>query len=154
MHVLVILLLVGLIVFFLYKTRYLGQSTSTHGEALSSFEAEITDDEFESMVIETSKKTPVLVDFYATWCAPCKAFTPILSQLAADYQGAFLLGKMDVDKNPKVVEQYGIRSMPTILLFKNGEVVERFSGGKAPHSLTFLLTQHGIEIPQKPEQSA
>lgn len=154
MHMLIVLLLVVLIVFFLYKTNRLSKISSTHTRVLSSFEAEVTDAEFAEMVIETSKKTPVLVDFYATWCGPCKAFTPVLAQLAADYQGKFLLAKIDVDKNRKVVEDYGIRSMPTVLLFKNGEVVERFSGGKAPHSLRFMLTKNGIEVPEKTEPEA
>lgn len=153
MQIIILLVVIGLIAFLLYKAQ-LAKSTLTTKHTATRFEAYVSDAEFTDMVVDTSKTTPVLVDFYAEWCGPCKQFTPVLSQFASDYQGKFLLAKVDVDKNPQVVERYQIRSMPTVLLFKNGEVVERFSGGKAAHSLTFLLTKHGIHAPTQQEPVA
>lgn len=72
---------------------------------------------------------PVLVDFYATWCGPCKAMTPIIKELAKDLSGKVKVLKVDIDKNGKVADKYGIRSVPTLILFRKGKILWRKSGG-------------------------
>jgi thioredoxin 1 len=86
----------------------------------------VGDTSFKSEVIESS--TPVLVDFWATWCAPCKAIAPALEDLATQYKGKVKIAKVDVDENQGVAQQYGIRSIPTLLMFKGGKVVEQLVG--------------------------
>lgn len=86
---------------------------------------EITDANFEE-VINTDK--PVLVDFWAEWCGPCKMIGPLVEELATDYNGKAVIGKLDVDSNPNISAKYGIRSIPTLLVFKNGEIVDKQVG--------------------------
>jgi thioredoxin 1 len=86
---------------------------------------ELTDSNFEE-VIQSDK--PVLVDFWAEWCGPCKMIGPVVEELAADYDGKAVVGKVDVDVNPEVSAKYGIRSIPTLLVFKNGEIVDKQIG--------------------------
>ncbi len=87
---------------------------------------EFTDGNFDAEVLKSDK--PTLVDFWATWCAPCRAIAPIVEALATQYQGQVKVGKLDVDHNQGVASQYGVRSIPTLLLFKNGKVVEQLVG--------------------------
>lgn len=93
----------------------------------------ITESNFEPEVIKSN--VPVLVDFWAVWCGPCKMMEPIVEALAKDYAGKLKVGKCDVDSNQKIAIQYGIRSIPTILMFKNGEVVEQLSGVVSKHTM-------------------
>ena len=91
----------------------------------------VTDAEFESQVLKADK--PVLVDFWASWCAPCLAIAPAIEELAGDYDGKVVVAKMDVDKSPATPGRYGIRAIPTLIVFKDGQVVEQITGavGKA-----------------------
>lgn len=87
---------------------------------------ELTDDNFESEVLQSDK--PVLVDFWAPWCGPCKMIAPTIDQLAKDNSAKIRVGKMNIDDSPGTPARYGISAIPTLLVFNNGEVVQRFTG--------------------------
>ncbi len=87
---------------------------------------EFTDGNFDAEVLKSDK--PTLVDFWATWCAPCRAIAPVVEALATQYKGQVKVGKLDVDHNQGVAGTYGVRSIPTLLLFKGGQVVEQLVG--------------------------
>ena len=87
---------------------------------------EVTDQNFDQDVLKSD--TPVLVDFWAAWCGPCRAIAPIVDELASEYAGKVKIGKMDVDRNPATPQRYGIRGIPTLLLFKGGQVQEQIVG--------------------------
>ncbi len=90
--------------------------------------AEVTDQNFEAEILNSDK--PVLIDFWAEWCAPCRQIAPIIKDLAEEYGDRVKVVKMDIDANPNTPGQYGIRAIPTILSFKNGEVVEQLQGAR------------------------
>lgn len=86
----------------------------------------LTDDNFQKEVLES--KEPVLVDFWAVWCGPCRAIAPAVEELAREYKGRVKVGKLDVDENQQVAGKYGIRSIPTLMVFKGGQVVDQLLG--------------------------
>lgn len=86
----------------------------------------VTDQDFEQEVLKA--ETPVLVDFYAEWCGPCKAMAPALEEVAKDMAGSVKVTKIDVDANPEITTKYGIQAMPTLILFKDGEIAARHTG--------------------------
>lgn len=85
-----------------------------------------TDDNFQNEVLQSDK--PVLVDFWAPWCGPCKMIAPVIDELAAETQGKFAVGKVNVDESNNVAMKYGINAIPTLMVFKDGDVVQRFQG--------------------------
>lgn len=99
--------------------------------------AEITDQSFEAEVLRST--VPVVVDFWAEWCAPCRAIAPIVKELAVQYAGKVKLVKMDVDANPQTPAKYGIRAIPTLLAFKDGSVAEQMQGARPKAALEDML---------------
>jgi len=100
----------------------------------------VTDDTFEEKVVGSDQ--PVLVDFWATWCPPCRELAPILEELAVELDGKLTVGKLDTDENMDTAAAYGVYSIPTLLLFKNGEPVERIVGFKPKGALLGQLQRH------------
>ena len=103
---------------------------------------EANDGNFQSSVLESD--TPVLVDFWADWCPPCKMLAPMVSQIAADYDGKLRVAKLNADFNPDVVMRYKVMSLPTLLLFKQGNVVEMMVGYQPKEKITNKLVPHLI----------
>jgi thioredoxin 1 len=89
----------------------------------------VTDNDFADQVLKS--ETPVLVDFWAEWCAPCRALGPIIESLSAEYDGKIKIAKVDVDSNPQIAMQFGIRSIPTVILFDKGQIVDSYIGVRA-----------------------
>ena len=100
----------------------------------------LTDNNFDQSVIKSGK--PVLVDFWAEWCGPCKRLAPTVDELATDYDGRVLVGKLNVDDNPGVAGRFSIRGIPTLLLFKGGQIVEQIVGLADKDTLKKLIEKH------------
>ncbi|MCB2208559.1 MAG: thioredoxin [Bacteroidetes bacterium] len=98
---------------------------------------ELTDGTFEALVLKSDK--PVLVDFWAVWCGPCRMVGPIVQEIGEEYGDKAVVGKLDVDHNPETARNYGIRNIPTILFFKNGEVVDKQVGAVPKQKLVEKL---------------
>ncbi len=98
---------------------------------------EITDDNFDEIVMNSDK--PVMVDFWAEWCGPCKMIGPVVEEIHGEYEGKAIIGKVDVDSNPGVSAKFGVRNIPTILFIKNGEVADKSIGAVPKEQLTSKL---------------
>lgn len=101
---------------------------------------QLTDSNFEETVLKSEKLA--LVDFWAEWCGPCRAITPIVEELATEYGDKAIIGKVDVDNNPETAMKYGIRSIPTILFIKNGQVVDKHVGAASKNHFVEILKRH------------
>ena len=102
---------------------------------------EVTEQTFERDVLERSRTVPVVVDFWAEWCGPCKTLAPALETAVADRDGRVVLAKVDVDANPGLSDRYGIRSIPAVKAFRNGSVVKEFVGAQSPASIGAFLDE-------------
>ena len=109
---------------------------------------------FEADVLQASLDTPILVDFWATWCEPCKTLGPMLEKLAAEYNGAFRLGKVDVDTQQELAGMFGIRSIPTVMLVKDGQPVDGFTGALPEGQLREFLSRHVQPLEASPSDAA
>ncbi|MBN2614974.1 MAG: thioredoxin [Bacteroidales bacterium] len=101
---------------------------------------ELTDANFDALVLNSDK--PVIVDFWAVWCGPCRIIGPIIQEIGEEFSDQVTVGKLDVDHNPAVARKYGIRNIPTILFFKNGEVVDKQVGSVPKQVLVNKLEQY------------
>lgn len=101
---------------------------------------EITDANFEELVLKSDK--PVLVDFWAEWCGPCRMVGPVVDEISKDYEGKAIVGKVNVDHNPNISMNFGIRNIPTLLVFKDGKVVDKQVGVAPKNILTSKLEAH------------
>ncbi len=101
---------------------------------------ELTDDNFDPEILKSS--TPALVDFWAVWCGPCRQIAPTVEALASEYKGKLVVGKMNVDDHQQVPQKYGIRSIPTLLVFKNGQVVDTIVGAQPRSKIEEKIKAH------------
>jgi thioredoxin 1 len=101
---------------------------------------EVNESEFQQEVLDSSM--PVLVDFWAEWCGPCKMLSPVVDEIASQYEGKVRVVKVDADANQQIMQQFGILSIPTLMLFKGGEVVERITGFKPKDKILGKLNTH------------
>lgn len=103
---------------------------------------QVNDANFEETVLKSS--LPVLLDFWAPWCGPCRAVGPIVDELAAEYEGKLLVAKMNVDENPATPTKFGIRAIPTLIIFKGGEAVEQITGAVTKATIKDALAQKAL----------
>jgi putative thioredoxin len=109
---------------------------------MASTKISANEDDFAERVIAASSTTPVLVDFWADWCPPCRVLTPVLERLADEYAGGFVLAKIEADENMKLAGRYKLRGFPTAILFVNGAPVDQFSGARPPEYVREFLDRY------------
>ncbi len=111
---------------------------------------DVTSANFEQLVLENSFHKPVLVDFWAEWCAPCKALMPLLAKITEEYQGELVLAKVNCDIEQEVVARFGVRSLPTVVLFKDGQPIDGFAGAQPESAIRAMLQPH-VQAPAAPQ---
>ena len=104
-------------------------------------EINVTDETFEKEIIEKSKTIPVLADFWAEWCGPCKMLGPVLEKISKEFEGKLIVAKVETDKAPNQSAKYGIMSIPSVKLFKDGEVIDEFTGAQPEATIKQWLNQ-------------
>jgi len=109
---------------------------------VSDFIVNIDETNAAQLLIEESNNRPVVVDFWADWCEPCKVLTPLLESIATEYQGAFLLAKVNADEQPKITQQFGVRSLPTVMVIQNGQPVDGFTGAQSEAQVREMLAKY------------
>ena len=120
----------------------LGVGAERAGGAMPTKPLTVTDTTFERDVLKAAAGRPVLVDFWAAWCGPCRMVAPVLDQLAAEAGGRYLIAKLNVDENPNTAGRFQIQSIPTMLIFKNGQLVDRVVGAQPKQALAARLAAH------------
>ena len=108
---------------------------------MGSFAFDVDASNFQEIVLEGSKHTPVVMDFWAEWCGPCKQIAPILADIATEQQGKITIAKLNVDENPDLAMRFNVMSIPTLIVFKNGEAVKRLVGAKGKGQLLQELAE-------------
>jgi putative thioredoxin len=116
---------------------------------MTAYSFDSTAADFERDVLEASKRTPVVVDFWAPWCGPCRALKPILEKLAAEFEGKFLLAKVNTDENPEIAARYGVRGIPNVKAFVDGELANEFTGAQPESAVRRFLE---MLVPSPAEQ--
>ncbi len=120
----------------------------------SQYSFDVSAQSFQSQVIDASHQVPVLVDFWATWCGPCQSLMPVLEKLAEEYQGRFMLARVEIDQQQELATHFGVRSVPTVKLVKNGQIVDEFTGAQPEGEIRALLDRHIEGKPDTPMQQA